>query len=195
MQQQTCTLLNPPLIVCFLSLCLPLLFTHFLFTSFVCLFNKTTFLLFSHFLLLLLFCCQSEADEDSEMRTQVHWARFVALLSASHPQHKMHWAAQHPPSVTLCHLSTLAYLLLLLTCLLSHHTQTDNSQPDFTSQTAKLSLLLNMSLKLISQVLLFVNGEVMLICLFLLMYPRVWFQSFTMTLCWHDLCDQVIDSY
>lgn len=56
-------------------------------------------------------CCQSEADEDSEMRTQVHWARFMALLSASHHHHhhQMHWAAQ--TSVTLC-----PYLHLWLAC-------------------------------------------------------------------------------
>lgn len=43
---------------------------------------------------LLFTCCQSEADDDSEMRTQVHWADFVALLSASHHHHQMHWATQ-----------------------------------------------------------------------------------------------------
>lgn len=143
---------------------------------------KATFLLVSHSLLFLLFCCQSEADEDSEMRTQVHWAHSMALLSASHPHphHKMHWATQHPPSVTLFHLSTMAYLLLLLlTPLLSHHTQTGQSfLPEFTSQTANLSLLLNAPLKLISQVLLFVNGAVMFIRFLLLVHPRVWFQSF-----------------
>lgn len=55
---------------------------------------------------------------------------------------------------------------------------TPNSDWQFTSQAMNLSLLLNTTLKLISQVLLFVNNEVMLICLLLLMYPRVWFQSF-----------------
>lgn len=53
---------------------------------------KTLFLLISRSLLLLLFArCQSEADDDSEMRTQVHWARFMAQLSASqHHYHQMH---------------------------------------------------------------------------------------------------------
>lgn len=53
----------------------------------------------------LLFRCQSEADEESEIQTQVHWAHFYwsALLDASNPRHphKMPWATRHPPSVTL----------------------------------------------------------------------------------------------
>lgn len=44
----------------------------------------------------------------------------------------------------------------------------------------------------------FVNGEVMLICL-LLMFSKfsrfLWVMVFTVTLFWDDLCDQVIDSY
>ncbi|KAG7220889.1 hypothetical protein INR49_017739 [Caranx melampygus] len=38
---------------------------------------------------------ESEADEDSEMRTQVHWARFMALLSASHHHHHHHHHQMH----------------------------------------------------------------------------------------------------
>lgn len=39
---------------------------------------------------------ESDADEDSEMRTQVHWARLAALLGASQPHNEMHRAAQNP---------------------------------------------------------------------------------------------------
>lgn len=50
----------------------------------------------SHCLFSFLFTCyQSEADDDSEMRTQVHLARFAPPLSASLPQ-RMHWPAQTP---------------------------------------------------------------------------------------------------
>lgn len=129
-------------------------------------FNKVIFLLVSLSLLFLLFCCQSEADEDSEMRTQVHWARFMALLSASHPKHKMHWAAQnHHQS-----LSTISPPWLLCSCFCWHaclYTTlrlTFHFSPEFTSLSVKLSLLLNTPLLLISQVLLFVNGDVTFFC-------------------------------
>lgn len=55
------------------------------------------------------FCCQSDADEDSEMRTQVHRAHIMALLGASRPRSKMHRAAQNLSSVTFRHLSTPAF--------------------------------------------------------------------------------------
>lgn len=64
-------------------------------------------------LLLLLSCCQSDADEDSEMRTQVHWAGMAALLGASLLHKEMHRAAHSPatrhfyPSPILLHLLPL----------------------------------------------------------------------------------------
>lgn len=64
---------------------------------------------------------------------------------------------------------------------LSHHTPDWPSLlPEYTSHTAsaKLSLLLNTSFQLISQVLQFVNGGVVFIILFLLGLPWVGFHSF-----------------
>lgn len=83
----------------------PLLFLCLLLTFSFPWFTVLCFLSFNNTLCPPLFAgCQSDADEDSEMPTQVHWARFMALLSASlHPRLQMHWAAQ--TSVALCPLS------------------------------------------------------------------------------------------
>lgn len=113
-----------PFTLSYLSACHSSLLTFCPFTWFHC-----VFLTFPPGLTLfspLYSRCQSEADDDSEMRTQVHWARFMALLSASHHHHhhhQMHWATPNIRHQSLCcRVSALACLLLLLLTHTHYHT-------------------------------------------------------------------------
>lgn len=120
--------------------------------------NESIFLLGSRspVLLLLLFCRQSDADDDSEMRTQVHWARVAALLGASiavaPPDAPSRPDPRHPSLFPITHF-LVCFLCFCVNAL---------ARPATTSLTAHSRLIslhhLNTLLNLISQVPLRVNG-------------------------------------
>lgn len=171
-----------------LSLCLLLLVAHFLFPfspdfTVSLLFNETPFLLVSH-------CLSSPLYSPSVGSRWGLWDADSGILgSLCGPAQCI---TPPPPDalsrLNISHQSLCAvsppWLACSRFCWHAHYHathRTDHSLlPEFTSQTAapKVSLLLNTPFQLISKVLLFVNGFVIFIFLFLSLHPRVRFHSF-----------------